>query len=57
MQGAGLTVEEDLIAEGDYSPISGYHAMKELLKKGKKFSAVFCRHRPDGNRRHPRIAG
>jgi len=42
MQAAGLAVEEDLIVEGDYSPISGYHAMRELLKKGKKFSAVFA---------------
>jgi DNA-binding LacI/PurR family transcriptional regulator len=42
MQGAGLAVEEDLIVEGDYSPVSGYHAMKELLKKGIEFSAVFA---------------
>jgi DNA-binding LacI/PurR family transcriptional regulator len=42
MKKAGLAVEEDLIAEGDYSPISGFHAMKELLKKGKKFTAVFA---------------
>lgn len=42
MQAAGFTVDEDLIIEGDYSPISGYHAMKELLKKEKKFSAVFA---------------
>ena len=42
MQAAGFTVDEDLIAVGDYSPISGYRAMKELLKKGKEFSAVFA---------------
>jgi len=42
MQQAGLPVEEDLIGEGDYSPLSGYHAMKKLLKKGKKFTAVFA---------------
>ena len=39
---AGLTVDEDLICEGDYSPASGYHAMKEILKKEKKFTAVFA---------------
>lgn len=42
MEQAGLAVEEDLIGEGDYSPISGYHTMKKLLKKGKKFTAVFA---------------
>lgn len=42
MQQAGLSVDTDLIAEGDYSPVSGYNAMKVLLKKGKKFSAVFA---------------
>jgi DNA-binding LacI/PurR family transcriptional regulator len=42
MQASGLAVEEELIAEGDYSPASGYHAMNELLKKGKKFTAVFA---------------
>jgi DNA-binding LacI/PurR family transcriptional regulator len=42
MKKAGLAVEEDLICEGDYSPVSGYDAMKRILKKGKKFSAVFA---------------
>ena len=42
MQRAGLTIEDDLISEGDYTPISGYEAMKEILKKGKKFTAVFA---------------
>jgi DNA-binding LacI/PurR family transcriptional regulator len=42
MKKAGLTVEEDLIAEGDYSPVSGYESMKKILKKGKKFTAVFA---------------
>ena len=42
MQQAGLTVDEDLIAEGDYSPISGYEAMKKVVKKGKRFTAVFA---------------
>lgn len=42
MRKAGLTVDEALIEEGDYSPISGYNAMKRLLKKEKHFSAVFA---------------
>ncbi|MDD3169756.1 MAG: LacI family DNA-binding transcriptional regulator [Eubacteriales bacterium] len=42
MHKAGLAVEDELIMEGDYSPISGYHAMKELLKKERKFTAVFA---------------
>lgn len=42
MKMAGLAVEEDLIAEGDYSPVSGYEAMKKILKKGKAFTAVFA---------------
>lgn len=42
MKDTGLRVDEDLIVEGDYSPISGYQSMKELLKKGKKFTAVFA---------------
>ncbi len=42
MKQAGLTVDEDLIGEGDYSPVSGYDAMKRILKKRKKFTAVFA---------------
>lgn len=42
MRNAGLTVDDDLIGEGDYSPISGYNAMKGILKKGKAFTAVFA---------------
>lgn len=42
MQQAGLDVEDALIMEGDYTPISGYHAMKEILKKGMRFTAVFA---------------
>jgi len=42
MKEAGLAVDEDLIREGDYSPISGYHAMRKIMKKGKKFTAVFA---------------
>ena len=39
---AGLIVEDDLIEEGDYSPSSGYEAMKKLLNKKKRFTAVFA---------------
>ena len=42
MRQAGLAADDALIEEGDYSPISGYHAMKEILKRGKEFSAVFA---------------
>ena len=42
MKEAGLPVDHDLIGEGDYSPISGYQAMKGILKKGKSFTAVFA---------------
>lgn len=41
MKQADLKVDEDLVEEGDYSPISGYRAMERLLKKGKKFTALF----------------
>ena len=42
MKQAGLPIDPDLICEGDYSPISGYHCMKEIIKKGKPFTAVFA---------------
>lgn len=42
MRQAGLNVDEDLIAEGDYSPISGYDAMQKILNRGKEFTAVFA---------------
>ncbi|HVI42836.1 MAG TPA: LacI family DNA-binding transcriptional regulator [Anaerovoracaceae bacterium] len=42
MHQSGLAVDDDLIGEGDYSPISGYNSMKEILKKGKPFTAVFA---------------
>lgn len=42
MKKAGLAVEEELIEEGDYSPVSGYDVMKKILKKGKKLTAVFA---------------
>ena len=42
MKQAGLSIDPDLICEGDYSPISGYQCMKEIIKKGKPFTAVFA---------------
>lgn len=38
----GITVDESLIKEGDYSPKSGYKAMKELLNGKPDFTAVFA---------------
>ncbi len=42
MERHGLMVQSDLISEGDYTPISGYHSMKKILEKGKLFTAVFA---------------
>ncbi len=42
MKQAGLSVDPDLVCEGDYSPISGYQAMKKILGNGKSFTAVFA---------------
>jgi LacI family transcriptional regulator len=42
MQKAKLAVDEDLICEGDYSPLSGYNSMMEIIKRGKPFEAVFA---------------
>jgi len=42
MKQVGLEVDEDLISEGDYSPISGYQSMKQIMEKGKPFTAVFA---------------
>ncbi|MCU6733299.1 LacI family DNA-binding transcriptional regulator [Diplocloster agilis] len=41
LQDAGIRVEEDLIAYGDYSSISGYIATKKLLTGSSDFTAVF----------------
>jgi Transcriptional regulators len=43
LQEHGLVYNEDLlIKSGDFSPVSGYNAMKELLKKGLPFTGVFA---------------
>lgn len=39
---AGLSFDQDLIREGNYSPISGYTCMNALLDQGKGFTAVLA---------------
>lgn len=38
---AGLKPKRELIAQGDFSPLSGYKCMKKLLDSGVEFTAVF----------------
>jgi len=42
LQMAGLSFEPRLVAEGDWSPQSGYWAMRELLERGVAFTALFA---------------
>ena len=42
IEAAGLPYDSDLVCEGEFSPISGYKCMKELLHKGISFTAVFA---------------
>jgi LacI family transcriptional regulator len=39
---AGITVQPQLIAEGDYTHRSGYLAMKKILASGQPFTALFA---------------
>lgn len=39
---AGLEVDEELFSRGDWTIESGYHAMREILEKGKTFTALFA---------------
>jgi len=39
---ANIEIDEDLIKEGDYTPVSGYNAMRQLLLKEKLITAVFA---------------
>ena len=41
MREAGLPLDPDLVAYGDYSDVSGERAMKEILGRGKPVDAVF----------------
>jgi DNA-binding LacI/PurR family transcriptional regulator len=38
----GIVFEPALIADGDFSPLSGYTATKRLLQEGGRFSALFA---------------
>jgi DNA-binding LacI/PurR family transcriptional regulator len=38
----GLEIYEERIAGGDYSPLSGYHAMKQMLLAGMDMDGVFA---------------
>ncbi len=42
LQEYGLDYNEGLIKNGDFSPLSGYNAMKELLNQGVQFTGVFA---------------
>lgn len=42
LESNNLTYDESLISEGDFSPNSGYLAMKKLMAKRSDFTAVFC---------------
>lgn len=39
---AELEISSDRIVEGDFSPLSGYHAMKQILLKGIDIEGVFA---------------
>lgn len=41
MRDAGLEIDEELIGQGDFTPFSGYCAMKELLNIRNDFTALF----------------
>ncbi len=38
----GIAFEPSLVADGDFSPLSGYAATKQLLQEGGGFSAIFA---------------
>ena len=42
MQSAGIEPDARLQREGDYTPASGYRAMRELLETGLAIDAVLC---------------
>jgi DNA-binding LacI/PurR family transcriptional regulator len=42
LENAGIKFNPDWVCEGDFSPISGYNCMKELLQKDIRFTAVFA---------------
>lgn len=42
LEDSGLEFDPELVAEGDYTPFSGYNAMRQLLMRGAEFSALFA---------------
>jgi DNA-binding LacI/PurR family transcriptional regulator len=38
----GIIFDDGLVRQGDFSPLSGYNAMKELLMEGRDFTALFA---------------
>lgn len=42
LRNAGIIPNDDWVTEGDFSPISGYGCMKELLEKDPSITAVFA---------------
>lgn len=42
LNSAGITPDEDLIIDGNFSAQSGYHAATELLKKGDDFTCILA---------------
>ncbi|MGN1031382.1 MAG: LacI family DNA-binding transcriptional regulator [Butyricicoccaceae bacterium] len=42
LEDAGIAFDPELLAYGDYTPFSGYTAMRQLLMKGVEFSALFA---------------
>ncbi len=42
LEEAGLELQPELVLAGNYEESSGYHAMKELIRRGIPFSAVFA---------------
>ena len=42
LEEAGIPFNAERVCEGDFSPISGYHCMQQLLDKNTSFTAVFA---------------
>ncbi|HWR23100.1 MAG TPA: LacI family DNA-binding transcriptional regulator [Feifaniaceae bacterium] len=42
LEQAGIPLDPALVCEGDYTPMSGYARMRELLECGKTFDAALC---------------
>jgi DNA-binding LacI/PurR family transcriptional regulator len=42
LQSRGMQLSDSRVVEGDFSPLSGYHAVKQLLLKGVDFDGIFA---------------